>query len=109
MIPTITNRAVLAATAIVASVGAIDAAASHDADLAVVFGLVVLLQLTLLVRLSLGRVAVPVRADLVRWLRDRADQEGDTVELLADRALAAYRADLVGDASGDAAAAPHPR
>lgn len=96
MVPSFTNRAVLVMSATVAVVGTVDAAVSRDADLAVVFGLVVLLQLVLLLRLSVGRVSVPVRADLVRWLHDRAAQEGDSVELIADRALAAYRSELLG-------------
>lgn len=106
MIPNLTNRTVLVAATVVAALGIVDAAASGEWDLMILFTALALLQLVFLLRLSLGRVAVPVRADLVRWLRDRADQEGDHVELLADRAIAAWRADLVGTAVDGAAGPP---
>jgi ABC-type multidrug transport system fused ATPase/permease subunit len=98
----VTNRAVLVLTVAVAVVGAIDAAVSIEWDLFVVFVLVGLLQLVLLLRLSGRRPTVPVRADLVRWLRDRAAAEGESTERIVDRAVSAYRDGLVGEASGSA-------
>ena len=83
-------------TVLVAAVGAVDAAIGWSWDLVVVFGLVALLQLLLLARLSSRRRSIPIRADLMRWVRDRAAVEGDSPDLVVDRALAAYRADLVG-------------
>jgi hypothetical protein len=97
MLPTPTNRAVLALTAAVAGVGVVDASAGRNWDLVAVFALIGVLQLVLLMRLSGRRRAVPLRADLVRWLRDRAAVEGESAELIADRAVSAYRSDLVGD------------
>lgn len=91
-----TNRAVLALTVAVAVVGAVDAAVSIDWDLFVVFVLIGLLQMVLLLRLSGRRPALSVRADLVRWLRDRAASEGESTERIVDRAVSAYRDGLVG-------------
>lgn len=96
MLPTPTNRAVLVLTAAVALVGVVDAAVGRNWDLLAVFALIAVLQGVLLLRLSGRRRSVPLRADLARWLRDRAAAEGESAELIADRAVSAYRADLVG-------------
>ena len=101
MLPTVTNRTVLILSCLVAIVGAVDAAVGDKWDLVAVFAMAFLLQLVLLVRLSARRPSVPIRADLVRWLRDRAADEGDDAGLIADRALAAYRADLLGGRGSD--------
>lgn len=112
VLPTVTNRTVLILTVAVAAIGVVDAAVGRNWDLLTVFALVGLLQLVLLLRLSGRRPAVPLRADLVRWVRDRADTEGESPERVLDRAVSAYRAGLLGE-SGDAlepggASAPHP-
>ena len=96
VLPTLTNRMVLIATAAVALVGAIDAAAGGSWDLVVLFGLVIVFQVGLQARLSARRLDLRVRADLVRWLRDRSEQSGEPVDHVADRAISAYRADLLG-------------
>jgi hypothetical protein len=96
VLPTPTNRAVLWLTAAVAGVGVVDASVGQNWDLVAVFALIGVLQLVLLARLSGRRRSVPLRSDLVRWLRDRASAEGESAELLADRAVSAYRADLLG-------------
>lgn len=96
MLPTPTNRAVLVLTTAVAAVGVVDASVGRNWDLVAVFVLVGVLQLVLLVRLVGRRPSVPIRADLVRWLRDRSAVEGESAELIADRAVSAYRADLLG-------------
>ena len=62
-----------------------------------VFGLVLAVQVALWARLSWGRTSVPVRRDLVFWLRERAVAAGEPVEHVADRAIGAYRAGLVAD------------
>lgn len=102
MLPTPSNRTVLWLTAAVALVGVLDASVGRNWDLVAVFALIAVLQVLLLLRLSSSRRRdVPLRADLVRWLRDRAAAEGESAELIADRAVSAYRADLVGrSASG---------
>ena len=94
MAPTDLNKLLLALAVVVSVVGAVDAAVGGQPDLVVVFGLGAVLQLALLVRLQVRRPAVPVRADLVSWLRDRAATEGEPIGLVADRCLAACRADL---------------
>lgn len=98
-----TNRVVLLVTLLVAAVGALDAAIGGVWDLFTVFVLVALLQLVLLLRISGRRPAVPLRADLVRWLRDRAEAEGESAERIIDRAVSSYRAGLVGDQDTDPA------
>jgi hypothetical protein len=92
--PTDMNKLVLILAVVVSAVGAVDAAIGGSMDLVVVFALAALLQLTLLLRLQAHRPAVPLRADLVAWLRDRAAAEGEPMGALADRCLAACRADL---------------
>jgi hypothetical protein len=99
MWPTVTNRTVLVLTVAVSAVGVVDAAVGRNWDLLTVFALVGLLQLVLLLRLSGRRPAVPLRADLVRWVRDRADAEGESPERVLDRAVSVYRAGLLGDRS----------
>jgi hypothetical protein len=88
------NKLVLTLAVVVSAVGALDAAVGGSLDLVFVFALAAVLQLTLLVRLQAHRPAVPVRADLVAWLRNRAADEGEPIGALADRCLAACRADL---------------
>lgn len=98
MIPTVTNRGALLVTVAVALVGIVDAAIGHSYDLLAVFTIVAVLQFMLIIRMSSRRPDVPIRADLVRWFRDRAALEGENTEAMIDRALAAYRDDLVGPA-----------
>jgi hypothetical protein len=92
--PTSANKLILALAVLVSTVGAVDAASGGQWDLLTVFVLGALLQLALLVRLQSNRPAVPLRADLVSWLRDRAAVEGEPIGAVADRCLAACRADL---------------
>lgn len=84
--------------ALTALVGLLDALAGEQADLALVFALALALSLVLVARSAVGRREVAVRRDLAQWLADRAAVEGDTAGAIADRALSAYRAGLVGDA-----------
>ena len=96
MTPTIVNRGVLIMTMLVAVIGMIDATIGHAYDLVAVFAIIGVLQLGLLVRMQGRRPQIPIRADLVRWFTERAALEGDTPESQIDRALAAFRDDLVG-------------
>jgi hypothetical protein len=88
------NKVLLTVALLVALVGLTDALIGEAYDLAVVFGLAAVLQLALLLRLEARRPAVPLRADLVAWLRDRAAVEGEPIGAVADRCVAACRADL---------------
>lgn len=101
MTPTLPSAVLLVAALAVASVGAVDSARSDRWDTVAVFGLLVVLLLLLLTRVRGRRPAVPIRADLVQWLRERSAVTGESVEALADRALAAHR-----DLYEDAPAAP---
>lgn len=94
MPPTDLNKLILAFAVIVSAVGALDAAVGEAWDLVVVFALGCVLQLALLVRLQVRRPAVPLRADLVAWLQDRAAAQGEPIDAVADRCVAACRADL---------------
>ncbi|MFQ5948583.1 MAG: hypothetical protein ACE5KX_06970 [Acidimicrobiia bacterium] len=101
MAPTRLHKVILITALFVALIGAIDAAVSREWDLFVVFILALALQVVLVLRLQAARPAVPLRGDLVRWLRERAAATGEPLEQLADRAVATYRADLQGeDADG---------
>jgi hypothetical protein len=98
--PTMFVRTMLAVTLVLCAVGMVGAVGSGDPDLAVVFGAVAVITIVLLTRTMVGRVLVPVRADLVRWMAGRAVVAGERTEDLADRAVAAYRDGLTGEDHG---------
>lgn len=101
MKPTIATRTVLVIMIVVAAVGSIDAAADRAWDLVAVLALLILLTVVLLARTTLRRPLVPLRRDLYRWLARRAATTGERTEHVADRAVSAYRAGLVGDDEHD--------
>jgi hypothetical protein len=76
---------------VVSGVGTVDAAIGREWDLLVVLVLALALSIALASRLETGRPAIPVRRDLVTWLRERSAVSGETIGALADRALSAYR------------------
>jgi hypothetical protein len=92
MAPTTLNRVVLLMTSLVLAVGVIDGVVSREWDFLVVFAVALALQLLLLARLVGRRPAVPIRHDLVCWLRDQAALGGETMESVVDRAVSAHRA-----------------
>jgi len=96
MAPTTLNRVVLLMSALVLTVGVVDAIVSCEWDLLSVFALALALQLSLLARLSGRRPAVPIRRDLVAWLRAQAALGGESMEAVADRAVSAHRAGFSG-------------
>ncbi len=86
------NRILLITTLIVVLIAVIDAGISGEWDLFVV-ALIALAPLgTLIVRFQSARPAVPLRADLVRWLERQAALTGEPLTQIADRALSTYRA-----------------
>ena len=95
------TRLVQTVIATTALIGLVDAIGRRQADLAIVFGIVLALAVVLLVHSVVGRRDVPVRRDLVRWMADRAATEGEEVGAVADRAISAYRAGFVGAASDE--------
>jgi membrane protein implicated in regulation of membrane protease activity len=104
--PSLPAQVLSVATLVVALIGVLDALATRAWDLAAVLGLVVVLQLAVLSRARGRRRAVPVRDDLVRWLRSRSALSGEPVEVVADRAIASYRAQYGDEVDG---ARPSPR
>lgn len=95
-----TLNAVLAAgAAIAAFVGLVDAIVSREADFAAVFALILALSAVQLGGLAVRRRSVRVRRDLFRWYSDRAGISGERIDILTDRALAAYRAELTSPSS----------
>jgi UPF0716 family protein affecting phage T7 exclusion len=96
MRPTVTTRLILLLALVAGVVGFVDAAIGSQWDLAVIFAVVVALDGVLLARHQGRRPPIPVRSDLAGWLRERAATTGEEPEVVADRAIAAYRAGLVG-------------
>lgn len=92
MAPTTMNRAILLTATLILTIGMIDGIVSRAWDFFAGFAMVMALQLLLLARLSGRRPAVPIRRDLVAWLRDQATLGGESMESVADRAVGAYRA-----------------
>lgn len=91
MAPSGLNRLLVVSLAIISGIGAIDAAIGGHGDLFIVLVISAVLSLTLLGRLESSRPAVPIRRDLVVWLRNRAAMSGESIGAVTDRALAAYR------------------
>lgn len=94
MTPTTMHKVALATLLVITLVGAGDAVVGEVWDHVAVFVLAAALQLLLFLELQGHRPAVPLRADLVAWLRHRASETGEPMELVADRCIATARADL---------------
>jgi hypothetical protein len=92
--PTNVHRGAMVLLLVIIAVGALDAASGRVWDHFVVFVLAGIVQGLLLLTLAGGRPAVPLRSDLVSWLRQRAARTGEPMELIADRCIASARADL---------------
>lgn len=91
MAPSHSVRLMVVSLAVICSIGAVDASISREWDLLVVLMVALGLSLALVGRLESRRPAVPIRRDLVAWLRDRSGVSGESIGVLADRALADYR------------------
>jgi membrane protein implicated in regulation of membrane protease activity len=101
MAPETTTKVLLLLVLVTGAIGVLDAAIGRSWDLVVLFAVVVVVTVVLLARTSDRRPAMPLRGDLVRWLRARAQITGEPVERIADRGIAAYRASLEGNEDGD--------
>ena len=101
MAPTAAIRTMLAVMVAVAAVGGLDSARARSWDLVAIFGALIVGLLWLLLRTSVRRPLVPMRADLVRWISRRAAVSGETPSAVVDRALAAYRSGLTGEDGSD--------
>lgn len=100
MAPSGVTRLLVVSLVAVSGVGTVDAAISREWDLFVVLTLTMGLSIALVGRLETGRPGIPVRRDLVAWLRERSAVSGETIGALTDRALVAYR-DRYGQAPED--------
>lgn len=91
MTPSIPTTYLLVVMVIVSAIGTVDAGISGEWDLFALFASLGVLLAVLLGSTRGHRPAVPLRADLVGWLRARAEVTGESLEVLADRAVACYR------------------
>jgi hypothetical protein len=90
MSPTGTMRMLVVANAVVLIIGSIDAAIGGQWDLFVLFVLSLVFGLALLARVESRRPAIPIRRDLVAWLRDRASLSGESLTTVTDRAISTF-------------------
>ena len=90
MSPTGIVKLLVGANLIVAIVGSVDAGISGEWDLFVLFVIGLGLSVALIMRLESSRPAIPVRRDLVAWLRDRASVSGESLTAVTDRAIATF-------------------
>lgn len=91
MAPTFGNRYLLLVALAVAAIGTVGAVVNRQWDLLAIFAMLDLILLMLTARVTGRRASVPLRIDLVAWLRRRAATRGESLEALADRAVASYR------------------
>ncbi len=87
-------RNLLAAALALSLIGGLDAVIGRVWDLATVFAATSLLLLLALALHPAHRRPLDVRADLATWLAEQSLATGEPVGRLADRALAARRAQL---------------
>jgi hypothetical protein len=87
-----TSRVVRVLILLVAVVAALDALRGEHWDQFVMLLAIAVLLATDLVLRRLAPPSITLRPDLVSWLRDEAARTDDTPELVADRAVATYRA-----------------
>ncbi len=93
----LTSRVIRVLALLIAVVGSLDALRGDHWDQ---FGMLVAIAALLVADLVLRHFASPsitLRPDLVSWLQDEAAHTDDTPELIADRAVATYRATITSD------------
>ncbi len=90
MSPTGIVRVLVVANVVVLTIGSIDAGIGGQWDLFVLFAIGLTLSLALLIRVESRRPAIPIRRDLVVWLRDRASVSGEPLTTVTDRAIATF-------------------
>jgi hypothetical protein len=89
--PTATTRLLVFSAVVVAFIGAVDAGIGGEWDLFVLFVGILAIAVVLGSRLESRRPAIPVRRDLVAWLRDRSSLSGESLSTVTDRAIATYQ------------------
>jgi hypothetical protein len=97
MVPVLRTAVLLVVALVVTVVAAFDVVRDGDSDLTLVFTALAILQAAALATALLGSRGIRLRPDLTAWLDRQAAATGETVERLADRCVAAYRAGLTGD------------
>jgi len=90
MSPTGTVRMLVTAIVVVLVIGSIDAGVGGEWDLFVLFAVGFGLSVALLFRVESRRPAIPIRRDLVAWLRDRAALSGEPLTTVTDRSIATF-------------------
>lgn len=80
---------VIVATSVIAAVGLVDAVRQSEPALGVLFAMIVVLNTAQLIRRHPR--AIRVRSDHDAWLRRAAAVTGEPVDVIADRAIGAYR------------------
>ena len=90
MSPTGTVTMLVTASVVVLTIGSIDAGISGQWDLLVLFLIGLGLSVALLLSVESRRPAIPIRRDLVMWLRDRAAVSGEPLTTVTDRAIATF-------------------
>jgi hypothetical protein len=90
MSPSSTVRTLIIASAVVLFIGSVDAGIGGEWDLFVLILFGFLISIALLLHVESKRPAVPIRRDLVAWLRDRADSSGEPLTAVTDRAVATF-------------------
>ena len=90
MNPTGTTKLLVLSGIVVALAGAIDAAIGGQWDLFVLFLAGFGIAMVLGFRLESRRPAVPIRRDLVAWLRNRSSISGESLSSVTDRAISTY-------------------
>lgn len=90
MSPTGTVRFLVIAGIVVMIVGLVDAGIGGQWDLFALFAIGLGIGVALLTRVGSRRLAIPVRRDLVAWLRDRASISGQPLTTVTDRAIATF-------------------
>ncbi len=90
MSPTGTVRMLVTASVVVLAVGAIDAGIGGQWDLFTLFAIGLVLSIALVLRVESRRPAIPIRRDLVLWLRERASVSGESLATVTDRAIATF-------------------
>jgi hypothetical protein len=90
MSPTGTVKMLVSANVVVMGVGLVDAGIGGQWDLFVLFAIGLGLGVALLFRVESRRPSIPIRRDLVAWLRDRASLSGQPLTTVTDRAIATF-------------------
>jgi len=90
MSPTATARMLVIANIVVSGVGSIDTGIGGEWDLFVLFAMSLVVSIALLLRVESRRPAIPIRRDLVVWLRERASVSGEPLATVTDRAISTF-------------------